>query len=87
LLKDGWRTEEYLALTRGWFTSPSFRNRALFLDERGKTIHILWFGDGLIGARAFPRIAESDAYRKPSPELLAALRDAPREPIPVKFRR
>ena len=25
LLKDGWRTEEYLALTRGWFTSPSFR--------------------------------------------------------------
>ena len=84
-LDDGWRTDKYLALTRGWFTSPSFPNRAVFLNKKGQSIHVLEFSDWMVGARTIPSVGDSDAYRKPSPELLAALRTAPRDPIASKF--
>jgi hypothetical protein len=77
----GWKTSRYLALTRGWFTAPSFPNTALFRDKNGNSLHVLWFADELVGARTFQGGRASDAYRQPTPELLAALRGAKREPL------
>ncbi len=84
-LQNGWKTSQYLAYTRGMFTTPTFPNRAVFLNQEGQAIHVLWFSNGLIGAREIPNNKESDAYRKPSEELISAILNARRESVPTEF--
>jgi hypothetical protein len=82
-LDDGWVTAENLAVTRGWFTTPTFRNYAVLLDATGRELQVLYFDTGLVCSR---QIAPSgtgspDVYHKSPDALLEALQTAPRVPI------
>jgi hypothetical protein len=79
-LNDGWKSDRYLALTRGWFTSPSLSNRAEFFDVEGHSLMVVSFDGSLVEAYS-PTASRIAAYHLSNSAVASAILSAKREAI------
>ena len=74
--ESGWQTETQMALTTGWFTYPTPEDRVLFRNRDGKSVLVVWFGTGWMGAAVYDGSNRGKYFRKTSAEEVKPLRDA-----------